>query len=744
MLDYRITYFLIILFFLFSGNRFLGQNSKIQLLELEGGKPIFLAHVKFTSLNGEQKGTHLWAVSDINGVAHCPFSDSSLVNVSYVGFKSVSVVLPPNSSPVINLEKDVFGLHEVVVTGHFIPIEQKDYVYDVITINKQQLQEKGATNLREALGNELNIKTNNGHVNETAITLNGLSGNHIKIMIDGVPVEGRLNGNVDLSQINTSEIERIEIIDGPSSVTYGTNALGGVVNLITKKYQYKKIDASIRAYYETIGQYNVSGNIGFKKKKNTIKLSFGRHFFDGFALQDTSRFKDWKPREQYFGSLLFNRKLKKLRFVYILNGFNEHITSRGLPRAPYYINAFDSHYRTNRFSNKALLKGKVAKFGYLNLTLSQSYYQRRRSILFKDLVTLDETPTLGSNDQDTTVFNAYLARGVYKSNKDSSKVNYMLGFEGKRDQIKSNRIESKTKSISDLAVFGDLKYKPKKKITIQPAFRYAYNTKYKAPIIPSVNFLFNLTKNSELRASYAKGFRAPSLKELYIEFHYNSTINLFGNENLSSENSDHINLSYSFHKNNKNHSFKLTPKLYYSKINNLIKLVPVSNVNWQYSNIDFLTTQGSSLALGYSYKSIQFNTAISYYGNYNSQYDNKGKENSYFYSSDVSNSLRIRLDSSKTIININHKYTGKIRSFYFDENKELKESKIADYNTIDASVSRNFRKEKLRITVGVKNLMNVTNVAMTGQVFGVSKAKEANALSVLWGRSFFVSLNYKF
>ena len=720
------------------------QKAKIQLIDAEKNVPVFLAHIKFTSLSGESKGNYLWSVSDANGFAYNPFLDTTMVDITFVGYKSVSRIIYPKSTTVIALEEDVFGLNEVVVTGHFIPIEQKDYVYDVITINKQQLLEKGATNLREALGNELNIKTNNGHVNETALTLNGLSGNHIKIMIDGVPVEGRLNGNVDLSQINTSEIERIEIIDGPSSVTYGTNALGGVVNLITKKYQYKKIAGSFKTYYETVGQYNFSGSIGFKKKKNTVKLNLGRHFFDGFALQDTSRFKDWKPREQYFGSLLFNRKLKKLRFVYIFNGFDEHITSRGRPRTPYYINAFDTHYRTNRFSNKGLLKGRISKFGYLNLTLSQSYYRRTRTILFKDLVTLDETPTAGSNDQDTTVFNAYLIRGVYKSNNDSSKVNYMLGFEGKRDQIKSNRVAGKVKSISDFAIFGDLKYKPQKGITIQPAFRYAYNTKYKAPIIPSINFLFNLSENSEFRASYAKGFRAPSLKELYIEFHYNSTINLFGNENLSSENSDHVNLSYTFHKKHKKHGFSVSPKLYYSKINNLMKLVPLTNVDWQYSNIDFLTTKGSSLAFGYSFRNIEFNSAVSYYGNYNSQYDNNGKENKYFYSSDVSNGLRIKLDSSKTIVNLKHKYTGRIRSFYFDDNKKLKESKIASYNTIDASVSRGFVKNKLKVAVGVKNLMNVTNVNMVGQVFGVSKAKEATALSVLWGRSFFVSMNYKF
>ena len=67
------------------------------------------------------------------------------------------------------------------------------------------------------------------------MSVQGLSGENVKILIDGVPVVGRLNGNVDLSQINLTNIERVEIVEGPLSVNYGTNALAGTINLITKK-----------------------------------------------------------------------------------------------------------------------------------------------------------------------------------------------------------------------------------------------------------------------------------------------------------------------------------------------------------------------------------------------------------------------------------------------------------------------------------------------------------------------------
>src|SRR5690606_6525797 len=108
-----------------------------------------------------------------------------------------------------------------------------------------------------------------------------------------------------------------------------------------------------------------------------------------------------------------------------------------------------------------------------------------------------------------------------------------------------------------------------KAITIKPAVRYAYNTRYQAPIVPSLNLLLDVNDNLQFKTSYAKGFRAPDLKELYLEFHYNATINLWGNTNLIAENSDHFNFSAHFHKKIKNHQIQFTPKVYYSKINNL-------------------------------------------------------------------------------------------------------------------------------------------------------------------------------
>jgi outer membrane receptor for ferrienterochelin and colicins len=741
---YRFLFYSLFTILFFLNTISLHAQSKVQVVEEDNKTPIFLSHIKFTCLTGPEKGKFNWAVSNEGGYAVNPYSDTTKVEVSFVGYENKTTTLFPNETKVITLVPSVFGLNELVITAQFAPIEKEKSIYEVQTITAKKVAEKGATNLREALNNELNFKTNNGHVNETAITLNGLSGNHVKFMIDGVPVEGRINGNIDLSQINLNEVERIEVIEGPTSVAYGTNALGGVINIITKKNQFKKINITFKSYYETIGQYNLSGKLGWKVKRNLFKISGGRNFFSGFANQDTSRYKDWKPREQYFGNLLFSRRIHHLKFSYIFDFFTETMTSRGAPQAPYFVTAFDTYYKTNRFNNKILLNGRVGKNSFLDLTLSQSYYQRNRNIYYKDLTSLDEFLTVGDNDQDTTIFNNYMFRGVYSKNSDSSKVNFMLGTELKKDFIEAERVEGNKQNIGDYAIFGHIKYNPVKSITIQPAVRYAYNTKYVAPLVPSINFLFNVGKTTNIRASYAKGFRAPSLKELYLEFHFNSTINLWGNENLNSENSDHINLSVDFHKTYHKHKIRITPKLFYSKINDLIYLEQTSPIDWTYTNIDFLTTQGSAILVNYEYKKINLNGSYSYYGNYNSQFDNTDFKNNFFYSNDAAVGMSYMFDSLELKINLSYKYTGKIKSYYLDDNQMINESFIGDYHTFDLTISKQFWKKKIQLVTGVKNLLNVKQVDMVGDVFGVSNSNGATSLNVLWGRSYFVSLNFNF
>ena len=126
-------------------------------------------------------------------------------------------------------------LLEVVVTGLISETTAENAIHKIRIIGSKELNSGLFLDLGSALSKELNINLTQDNVLGSSISIQGVSGQNVKILIDDVPVIGRLNGNIDLSQISLSNIERIEIIEGPLSTIYGTDALAGTINIITKK-----------------------------------------------------------------------------------------------------------------------------------------------------------------------------------------------------------------------------------------------------------------------------------------------------------------------------------------------------------------------------------------------------------------------------------------------------------------------------------------------------------------------------
>ena len=137
------------------------------------------------------------------------------------------------------------------------------------------------------LRNELNIRLSQDNILGTSMSMQGLGGQNVKLLIDGVPVIGRQDGNVDLAQIDLTGIERAEIVEGPLSVNYGTNAFAGTINLITRKGGGRPATLKALVYTEQVGRLNTTLTATRHWKRNDVVLTAGRNFFDG-----------WDPRDE--------------------------------------------------------------------------------------------------------------------------------------------------------------------------------------------------------------------------------------------------------------------------------------------------------------------------------------------------------------------------------------------------------------------------------------------------------------
>ena len=135
-------------------------------------------------------------------------------------------------------------MSEVVVTAQYSPQRVDKSIYKIDVIGVKQIDQKAANNLSDLFRDELSIRITQDGTFGSNMSIRGLGGEHVKFLVDGVPVIGRMDGNIDLGQLNLNNVDHVEMIEGPMSVIYGSNAIAGVVNIITKENKNSKINAN--------------------------------------------------------------------------------------------------------------------------------------------------------------------------------------------------------------------------------------------------------------------------------------------------------------------------------------------------------------------------------------------------------------------------------------------------------------------------------------------------------------------
>jgi outer membrane receptor for ferrienterochelin and colicins len=677
------------------------------------------------------------------------FYQTITFQTSHISFIGSQHTIEKNDT-IISLNKKNILLNQVFITAQITPKNQSDVVHKSKIIDRVDIDRQAATNLRELLDNQLNMSVKNDNVLGSSISMQGISGQNIKILIDGVPVIGRLNGNIDLSQINLNNIERVEIIEGPLSVDFGTDALAGTINLITNKSQYDKVSSSINLYYETVGHYNSDINFSLKKNNNLFSFSGGRNYFDGWSqgdefsfiptaqLADTNRVKLWNPKEQFFAKIQFQKIFSNLKARAYYNFFDEKVTNFGFPRLPYYENAFDDYYYTRRNDLGLDIDYSANNNNNFKLLSSFNKYNRKKNTYFKDLTTLNQVLSSNISDQDTSDFSMIMNKLVYSSTRFKN-LGFQIGFDSKFEQAKGVRIEGDSQTLGDHAIFTTAELKVNKFLSLRPALRASYNSKFNVPLIPSFNTLIKLNK-IDLRMSYARGFRAPTLKELYFEF-VDINHNILGNKNLESENSNNFQMSFDFKKNIDKLNIDFSSNIFLNDINNLITLSQSPNsLEYSYFNIGEYKTKGVSNSLKFSNQNFNFSIGNNYTGRYNnlsSNFDNQ----KYNFSHSLSSSFTYFFNNQKLSLSAFYKFTGKTPIFY-RENNQIFESSIDSYHLLDFIIKKSLINDKLNLKVGVKNLFDIQNISSFSDNSIHSSSNSTQSVS--YGRTIFSSLNFDF
>ncbi len=648
-------------------------------------------------------------------------------------------------------------LQEVIVsTGQYSPQSLKNSVYQVRVIDRQQITARAATNILQVLNTVLGFRfSNDNTLGTTDVELMGMSGRNVKILMDGVPLVDRGDTRESLAQVDVNTIERIEIVEGPMSVSYGTDALAGVINIITKKPGNKRWTTSARMQEETAGSeyspfsyqgvHQQSLNIGWQNKGWNINGGGAHIDHNGYGGDTWGRGKVWKPKEQFLGNIRVGYTSRQSDLYYRIDGLDETIAAKGSINQLYKAN--DQQYITKRFMHQLQNTWRIGNRAQMNTILSYTDYQRKTKTVQHDFITGGETLTTGSGEQDVAKFKSLLFRSTLQY-RLSEMISLQPGVEINREEASGQRI-SGTPVITDYALFVSAEIKPFKALNIRPGLRFSKNSIYHAPpAIPSVNAKWILAKNWDLRISYAYGFRAPALRELYFDFH-DANHSIVGNPDLKAENSNSFNASINYTPVLQG-AAKLSMRFggFYNVFSNLIGYAtdPSDPTQSKTFNVDRFKTTGFNLENTFSWKALQVTAGFNYVGRYNQLSDNQQYKNeslsAFVWTQEINANLVYNPAKSGWQFGLFYKFTGTIPSYQpavVNGVETIQLTKVGSFHWADVTVSKLVFKH-YTIGGGIKNIFDVNSIDNTSTSSGTHSTGGPVAIS--YGRSYFLSLAF--
>lgn len=637
-------------------------------------------------------------------------------------------------------------LDQVVITAQFTPTDTRQTVNSVKILNRKTIEQRSLISFQELLQTETNIRVSQDPILGSVLSINAMKGENLKILIDGVPVIGRLNGNVDAGQIPLNAIQKVEIIEGAQSLLYGSDASGGVINIITKKSQAKKIESEVTGQYENNGYRQLTAGIGYAIDKWIFQGSGNIQNF--LPATDTTMGRDqlWNPKKQRSarGMIRFMPN-DKTDFRLSSHVLTEKVDNLGdLKRPQFKPYAFDDYYITDKFDisihgerwtkNKALIQGTI---GW------NTFYRLKSSFRHDFDKDYDE---LLEGLQDTSSSKGLLSRFTFAHDNASEKWGYLFGIENYYETATGTRLEDTTLTAAgmaysnDLGVFASGKWRVLPELTIQSGVRWTSNLRYGSAFTPSTWIHWQPKLPIQWRLSWAYGFRSPAIKELFFSFidvnHY-----VTGNPSLKPEKSINLRSEIvwsTYH--DRKWQVQTTFTGFYNSVNDRIILTALGPVHYEYRNVDKFVTLGGGVKIDVKYKSLKFQTewVNTGYNNTNEAVDiDKGI---FLWSVDWCNDMTISFLEDRLQWSVWHKLTGKTPFFYNQDGKTLQGSTDM-WNLLSTGLSTQIFNKRIRLNTGIKNILDVRQLHINN-INGIH-IEASNQQSLHWGRTYYVGLAIK-
>lgn len=414
-------------------------------------------------------------------------------------------------NPLIQDSLKTKQLDEVIVTATRNERTMGALPMPVFLVPKAQIKTMGSLRLNDVLTEQTGlvvVPQVNGQGN--GIQLQGFNPDYTLILIDGEPIVGRYTGSLELSRIAVGNIKQIEIVKGPSSSLYGSDALAGVINIITDRPK-PGTNGNFSSRYGTNKTVDLSGDVSVTKGKLGVYVFGNRYSTDGYDLSPQNFGKTVSP----FTNQTFNSKItykigpktdfslagryfkENQRFNFEVTSLSEQIKTSGIGEVnDWNINPVLTH----RFSDNVKV---IARF-------YTTHYQTETNL------NLDNDGSPYYHDDFAQTFTRPEVNGEYFIN-DKNIVTVGAGHIG--ESVKTSRYGDEN-GRSQWTNYGFFQYEwlPIDKFTLIAGGRFDSNSSYGSQFSPKLSTRYEVNKRLTLKASAGVGFKSPDFRQLYFNF----------------------------------------------------------------------------------------------------------------------------------------------------------------------------------------------------------------------------------
>lgn len=516
-------------------------------------------------------------------------------------------------------------MEETVVTATRTDRKLGNAAVPVSVISRKEIEASGSLRLHEVLQQQTGMVVTSGSgsgavgggIFGNGVQLQGLSADYTLVLIDGEPVIGRQGGVLDLSRLALGNIRKIEIVKGPSSSLYGSEAMGGVINLITEEPRRNSLKAGVRYGSFNLLDVNLQGN--YKYKNTQLSGYFSRNSSRGYDLDPATPEKTVDPYYHYTGQLNVKQRFSDKTFL-LLNtryDFGHHDSYYAIGSKDINIDGYSSSYN---LSVNPTLKHYFSDKVKATLRLQGSFYDFRQNL----------DSIVSGNSYYSDYFKQNFLRAENQTDIRLSDKNQLIAGGGYIYQtVATNRYNSQKEQHLYYGFVQD-EWDVSDKWQLIGGLRYDHSSAYAGHLSPKLAVLFKASPRWSFNASYGSGFKAPDFRQLYLDFINNAALgyaiygaNEFSLEKLQQqmnagiigailpeayaikelkpETSDGFNLGAKYFDQKK---FSGELNLFYNRINQLINYIPVAlNANgtqvFSYVNVARALTAGGELNLNY-------------------------------------------------------------------------------------------------------------------------------------------------